>query len=453
MDGLRMGPARTQLFRVQASTLEEAIQVALQEEYSHRQARTPATTWPGNSAPINRANSGGPVPMELGSAEQRDIRCYGCGKLGHMKRDCSAGGRRGRYPPSPGELRQPVGVGRPTGEEPSLHERCAGGAHHGDLAPESLYTLESAKSSGGLLVVHGRVRGYDHPFRILIDSGASRNFARRQTVAGNSNKLADALRESKGNGTVSVRLADGKFEDFDSSEQFTVLEMDSYDLILGMPWLEKHEPWIDWRGKAIGASRPSVSDRALVSHVPTSVRTWGARKGRQGTEVSKEYLRVVGVQDDSKGASMVAALGNAGQVGNLGPQAGNLVPRTAAAIESAGISASCVGNTVPHVVVQTLTEEEGGKHASCVSNTVPQEAASASDVVKETSHDVGNRVPRHGRRRRHRRRRQSSLNTVQTDVASSDSESRARTPSTARPGCPSRQMASTWSHCQRCQRY
>uniref|UniRef100_H3H624 Retrotransposon gag domain-containing protein n=1 Tax=Phytophthora ramorum TaxID=164328 RepID=H3H624_PHYRM len=39
VDGLRVGSARTQLFRVQASTLEEAIQIALQEEYSHRQAR------------------------------------------------------------------------------------------------------------------------------------------------------------------------------------------------------------------------------------------------------------------------------------------------------------------------------------------------------------------------------------------------------------------------------
>ncbi|KAG3128182.1 hypothetical protein PC128_g27011 [Phytophthora cactorum] len=71
------------------------------------------------------------------------------------------------------------------------------------------------------------------------------------------------------------------FEDSDSSEQFTVLEMDKDDLILGMPWLEKHEPWIDWRGKAIGASRPPVSDRASVSHVPTSVRNWATRKGRQ----------------------------------------------------------------------------------------------------------------------------------------------------------------------------
>ncbi|GMF53773.1 unnamed protein product [Phytophthora fragariaefolia] len=69
MDGLRVGPARTQLFRVHANTIEEAIQIALQEEYSHRQARTPATAWQGNSAlgseqvgsPGNGATSG-PVP-------------------------------------------------------------------------------------------------------------------------------------------------------------------------------------------------------------------------------------------------------------------------------------------------------------------------------------------------------------------------------------------------------
>ncbi|POM70388.1 RNA-directed DNA polymerase, partial [Phytophthora palmivora] len=79
------------------------------------------------------------------------------------------------------------------------------------------------------------------------------------TVARNSDKIVDALRESEGRGQVSVRLADGtvinvsgvrmdlavKFEDFDSTELFLVLDMDKYDLIPGMPWLEKHEPWID----------------------------------------------------------------------------------------------------------------------------------------------------------------------------------------------------------------
>ncbi|KAG3126456.1 hypothetical protein PI126_g22315 [Phytophthora idaei] len=223
-----------------------------------------------------------------------------------------------------------------------------------------------------------------------------------------------------------------KFEDFDSSEQFTVLEMDKYDLILGVPWLEKHEPCIDWRGKAIGASPLAVSDRALVSHVPTSVRNWAARKGRQDAVVSKEYLGVVNVLDDSTevvaaGAapdrarqpcvsssqsppeprpvdedSKVAAPGNAGQVGGQGSQ----------------------------TVAQTLTEEEDAERASCVGNSVPHGAVSPPDVTIETSHDVGNEVPRRGRRRRRRRRRKSSLNNIQTGVAPSDSESRVRAPLT-----------------------
>ncbi|KAG3209254.1 hypothetical protein PC129_g19730 [Phytophthora cactorum] len=98
MDGLRVGPARTQLFRVQTSTLEEAIQVALQEEYSHRQPPP------------------GPVPMELGLAEQQDIRCYGCGRLGHMKQACPAGGQRKRFPPRPLGLKGRWQKPRPRGQ-------------------------------------------------------------------------------------------------------------------------------------------------------------------------------------------------------------------------------------------------------------------------------------------------------------------------------------------------
>ncbi|POM63060.1 LOW QUALITY PROTEIN: hypothetical protein PHPALM_27704, partial [Phytophthora palmivora] len=244
--------------------MEGAIQIALQEEYTHRQARTPRRASSGAvQGALATGDSTGLIPMELGTAVQSSIRCYGCGKLGKWLEGPVAEAAT----QEPGELGSPVGAGRPTGEDLSPHGRSADGARHGGLAPESLGALETRKSSGGLLVVHASVRGYGDPFRILIDSGASTNFARRQTVTRNGDKYADALRETKGRGQVSMGLADGT--------------------VVNVPG---HEPWIDWRGKAIGASRPAVSDRALVSNVPTSVRDWGARDGRQGAYAPEEVL-------------------------------------------------------------------------------------------------------------------------------------------------------------------
>ena len=57
-----------------------------------------------------------------------------------------------------------------------------------------------------------------------------------------------------------------KFLDFNSVERCLFLDSDSrYDVIFSMTWLERHEPWIDWRSKALGATR-IVSDEALESH-------------------------------------------------------------------------------------------------------------------------------------------------------------------------------------------
>ncbi|POM69411.1 LOW QUALITY PROTEIN: Gag protein [Phytophthora palmivora] len=250
MDCLKVGPSRTQLFRVHANTMEEAIQIALQEGYAtdrlvllRRCGKATMSTGAVQGAPVAGASTG-PVPMELGTAVQSSIRCYGCGKLGHMQRACPAGGQR-KFPSKPRGSRGPWQKPRPKSQGNWGHQ-SADGARHGGLAPESLGALETRKSSGGLLVVHAR------------------------TVARNGDKYADVLRENKGKGQASVRLVDDtvfivpgvrmdlavKFEDFDSTESFLVLDTGKYDLILGMPWLEKREPWIDWRGKDIGLARP-----------------------------------------------------------------------------------------------------------------------------------------------------------------------------------------------------
>ena len=178
----------------------------------------------------------------------------------------------------------PVGARRPAGEELSSVEPLGGKRRQG-LAPRNnvLYNTERVCKQG-LLVVEATVKGFEEPWSILIDSEASGNNARRSTIV-ESQLYAEALKARKCD-LITVRLATGtmvstpkvevdlgvKFLDFNSVERCLVLDLDTrYDLILGMAWLERHEPWIDWRSKTLGATR-SAPGGALESHEPTSAR-------------------------------------------------------------------------------------------------------------------------------------------------------------------------------------
>ena len=96
---------------------------------------------------------------------------------------------------------------------------------------------------------------------------------------------AEALQAQNGD-TITVRLAIGtrfsvpevlvklgvKISNFDSIKRCLVLDLESrYDLIIGMAWLERHESWIDWKSKTLGATRAAPSG-ALESHELTFAR-------------------------------------------------------------------------------------------------------------------------------------------------------------------------------------
>ena len=133
----------------------------------------------------------------------------------------------------------------------------------------------------GLLVAKATVKGFDKPWSILIDSGASGNYVRRGSLEGNP-RYVEALEAHKGD-TITVRLVTGalvtaskasvnlgvKLFDFDSIERLLVPDLDSrYDRILGMARLERHEPWIDWGSKALAATRTTPSGSWRVMHPP-----------------------------------------------------------------------------------------------------------------------------------------------------------------------------------------
>ncbi|GMF39866.1 unnamed protein product [Phytophthora fragariaefolia] len=164
--------------------------------------------------------------------------------------------------------RLPVSAERPAGRLCSaLRKETHSPPPLKEQVPETPLLCPSVVTArSNLVVVTASVKWYQEPMMFLNDSGASLNFATKASVAGNIALYARALEASHGNTGVSVRLLTGsivstrkvvlrlkvKFDDFDSVEPFIVLDMDDrYDLILGMPWLAKHEPWIDWCSRTI----------------------------------------------------------------------------------------------------------------------------------------------------------------------------------------------------------
>ncbi|KAF1323244.1 Membrane protein, partial [Globisporangium splendens] len=93
MTGLNDGPIRNQLFREYPKTLDEAIERAMQEEFSIKQAKFHGFA----SRPMRQSNvvHDGPEPMDIsyistpGNERPRnDGKCFRCGKPGHIARNC-----------------------------------------------------------------------------------------------------------------------------------------------------------------------------------------------------------------------------------------------------------------------------------------------------------------------------------------------------------------------------
>uniref|UniRef100_A0AAV1TZB2 CCHC-type domain-containing protein n=1 Tax=Peronospora matthiolae TaxID=2874970 RepID=A0AAV1TZB2_9STRA len=95
MQGLADGPVKTHLFRLELDSIEQAISIAEQEDFSLRQARASSTSY----RQPRRYDNGGPEPMELCYVESEKARstgykklqrCNRCQKTGHYAYECSA---------------------------------------------------------------------------------------------------------------------------------------------------------------------------------------------------------------------------------------------------------------------------------------------------------------------------------------------------------------------------
>lgn len=135
----------------------------------------------------------------------------------------------------------------------------------GPPSPPVLHAHFNATTTSGdsrLILVSLHVAGAERPLRALLDSGATNNFLRDDCLA----LLPSHVRVRDGPGDIVVKLADGKshrvprravslsyeFDGFSTKDDFLVIEMNyAFDCILGMPWLSRHQPEIDWLARSV----------------------------------------------------------------------------------------------------------------------------------------------------------------------------------------------------------
>ena len=124
-------------------------------------------------------------------------------------------------------------------------------------------TQDSLLLSPKLITVELHVEGITKPLRALVDTGASNNFVRSQTLLEHSLaptpsglttpllvvRLANGTTVRVPKRTICLRLS---FNDFKGEDTFIILDLDErFDLILGMPWLTRHSPFIDWSSQSL----------------------------------------------------------------------------------------------------------------------------------------------------------------------------------------------------------
>ncbi len=129
------------------------------------------------------------------------------------------------------------------------------------------------------------VNGFDRPLTALVDSGATNNFIKRSHLIRNSRVKV------KDHGPMVLRLADGKsikmpklvaslryqLHGISVKDEFYAIDMDErFDCILGMPWLTRHRPEIDWQNRSIKKLSPVLdsSINMVLSHTQQEETTW-----------------------------------------------------------------------------------------------------------------------------------------------------------------------------------
>ena len=153
-----------------------------------------------------------------------------------------------------------VGAECPTGARKEILPSIGSVGYVGSLAPTMCQGAhQPTPKANKLIIINLNVEGYSKPLRALVDTGATNCFVNSNLVKSerNRNVTCPRLKVRLANGSI-LHLNDCKinlsysYNSIRDNEDFVPFKMDNkFDIILGLPWLIKHQPRFDWNSQSI----------------------------------------------------------------------------------------------------------------------------------------------------------------------------------------------------------
>ncbi|KAA8496806.1 Transposon Ty3-I Gag-Pol polyprotein [Porphyridium purpureum] len=296
---------RLEVYKRGVSTFAEAAQVAVVVDdaiHATRGVRDSSVRAPF----FGRAAQEGPVPMELGNVQgqrrvRTELKCWNCGRPGHIARKCPEarksiqqleGDSLERYETSRGGNEDRCGgLGKP-------RSGCPTPCGRNSSANQPVIKELGGMGAAMLLRVRGKVHKSDGEATFLIDSGATDNFMSVDFVL-----KSDGLKQKASWKRDHVTLADGsvletagevsnvKFElsdGYSGAANFAICRIAGQDAILGMEWLKRENPVIDWQSGML-----AYGEKKAWSMTQMLVPRKELRRLLKSQEVEECYLGVL----------------------------------------------------------------------------------------------------------------------------------------------------------------
>ncbi|KAI2653996.1 Transposon Tf2-9 polyprotein [Labeo rohita] len=172
----------------------------------------------------------------------------------------------------------------------------------------------SSSSTSTLLPVRLRWQNYDHHCTALLDSGAEGNFMDYSFALRNHvplSPLTNTIAVSALNGQTLPKITlttdpitltvSGNHSE---SIPFYILDSPHAPVVLGHPWLVKHNPRIDWQLKSVSEWSIKCLESCLVSACPSVSTSMFQEKAVDLCNVPVEYLDLKEVFSKSRAASL-----------------------------------------------------------------------------------------------------------------------------------------------------